>query len=31
LVQKKQVVLGLKHQTKSSSILTELQTAISIS
>jgi len=31
LVQKKQVVLGLEYQTKSSSILTELQTAISIS
>jgi len=31
LIQKKVVVLGLEHQTKSSSILTELQTAISIS
>jgi len=31
LIQKKVVVLGLKHQAKSSSVLTELQTAISIS
>jgi len=31
LVQKKEVVLELERQTKSSSILTELQTAISIS